>query len=61
MFKLGGAQAIAALAYGTETVPKVDKIFGPGNAWVTEAKAQVDRDPDGAAHRLCRPARRKCW
>jgi len=49
VFKLGGAQAIAAMAYGTETVPKVDKIFGPGNKWVTEAKAQVDRDPAGAA------------
>jgi histidinol dehydrogenase len=49
VFKLGGAQAIAALAYGTQTVPKVDKIFGPGNTWVTEAKAQVDRDPAGAA------------
>jgi histidinol dehydrogenase len=49
VFKLGGAQAIAALAYGTESVPKVDKIFGPGNTWVTEAKAQVDRDPAGAA------------
>jgi histidinol dehydrogenase len=49
VFKLGGAQAVAALAYGTATVPKVDKIFGPGSQWVTEAKAQVDRDPDGAA------------
>jgi histidinol dehydrogenase len=49
VFKLGGAQAIAAMAYGTESVPKVDKIFGPGNTWVTEAKAQVDRDPGGAA------------
>jgi histidinol dehydrogenase len=49
VFKAGGAQAVAAMAYGTDTVPKVDKIFGPGNAWVTEAKAQVDRDPDGAA------------
>jgi histidinol dehydrogenase len=49
VFKLGGAQAIAAMAYGTESVPKVDKIFGPGNTWVTEAKAQVDRDPAGAA------------
>jgi histidinol dehydrogenase len=49
VFKLGGAQAIAALAYGTETVPKVDKVFGPGSVWVTEAKAQVDRDPYGAA------------
>lgn len=41
IFKLGGAQAIAALAYGTETVPKVDKIVGPGNAFVAEAKRQV--------------------
>ena len=49
VFKLGGAQAVAAMAYGTESVPKVDKIFGPGNTWVTEAKAQVDRDPSGAA------------
>jgi len=49
VFKLGGAQAVAAMAYGTVTVPKVDKIFGPGNTWVTEAKAQVDRDPAGAA------------
>lgn len=40
VFKLGGAQAVAAMAYGTESVPKVDKIFGPGNTWVTEAKAQ---------------------
>ncbi len=49
VFKLGGAQAVAAMAYGTETVPKVDKVFGPGNIWVTEAKSQVDRDPYGAA------------
>jgi histidinol dehydrogenase len=49
VFKLGGAQAIAAMAYGTESVPKVDKIFGPGNAWVTAAKLQVANDPDGAA------------
>ena len=41
IFTLGGAQAIAALAYGTETVPKMDKIFGPGNRFVTEAKTQV--------------------
>lgn len=41
IFKIGGAQAIAALAYGTETVPKVDKIVGPGNAFVAEAKRQV--------------------
>lgn len=49
VFKLGGAQAIAALAYGTQSVPKVDKIFGPGNAWVTAAKLQVANDPEGAA------------
>ncbi len=49
VFKLGGAQAIAALAYGTATVPKVDKIFGPGNAWVTAAKTEVAADPAGAA------------
>ncbi len=41
IFKVGGAQAIAAMAYGTETVPKVDKIVGPGNIYVTEAKRQV--------------------
>ncbi|MBQ4259339.1 MAG: histidinol dehydrogenase [Lachnospiraceae bacterium] len=41
VFKVGGAQAVAALAYGTETVPKVDKIVGPGNAFVAEAKRQV--------------------
>ena len=41
IFKMGGAQAIAALAYGTESVPRVDKIVGPGNAFVAEAKRQV--------------------
>lgn len=41
IFKVGGAQAIAALAYGTETIPRVDKIVGPGNAFVAEAKKQV--------------------
>jgi histidinol dehydrogenase len=49
IFKAGGAQAIAAMAFGTETVPPVNKIFGPGNAWVTEAKSQVAASPDGAA------------
>jgi histidinol dehydrogenase len=49
VFLAGGAQAVAAMAYGTATIPAVDKIFGPGNAWVTEAKLQVSRDPDGAA------------
>jgi len=44
VFKLGGAQAVAAMAYGTESVPKVDKIFGPGNSWVTLAKQLVSRD-----------------
>ena len=49
IFKVGGAQAIAAMAYGTETIPKVDKVFGPGNAWVTAAKTAVASDPGGAA------------
>ncbi len=49
VYKLGGAQAVAAMAYGTESVPKVDKIFGPGNAWVTAAKTEVAADPAGAA------------
>ncbi len=49
VFKLGGAQAVAAMAYGTATVPKVVKIFGPGNAWVTAAKQIVAQDADGAS------------
>ena len=49
VFKAGGAQAISAMAYGTESVPKVAKLFGPGNAWVTAAKTQVAQDPCGAA------------
>lgn len=49
VFKIGGAQAIAALAFGTETVPKVNKLFGPGNAWVTAAKSLVAQDPAGPA------------
>ncbi len=49
VYQVGGAQAIAAMALGTETVPAVDKIFGPGNAWVTEAKRQVSQRLDGAA------------
>ncbi len=44
IFKLGGAQAIAAMAYGTESVPRVEKIFGPGNAWVTAAKSEIAGD-----------------
>ncbi|MEL6449173.1 MAG: histidinol dehydrogenase [Pseudomonadota bacterium] len=49
VFRIGGAQAIAAMAYGTDSVPKVHKVFGPGNAFVTEAKSQVSADPAGAA------------
>jgi histidinol dehydrogenase len=49
VFRIGGAQAIAALAYGTQSVPKVEKLFGPGNAWVTAAKQLVASDPEGAA------------
>ncbi len=44
IYKAGGAVAIAAMAYGTETIPKTDKIFGPGNAYVMEAKQQVSQD-----------------
>lgn len=49
IYTVGGAQAIAALAYGTQTIAAVDKIFGPGNAFVTEAKRQVSNDFAGAA------------
>ena len=49
VFKIGGAQAVAAMAYGTASVPAVAKIFGPGNAWVTAAKTLVAMDPEGAA------------
>jgi histidinol dehydrogenase len=49
VFKVGGAQAIAAMAYGTQSIPKCDKLYGPGNAWVTAAKMLVAQDPDGAA------------
>ena len=49
VFKVGGAQAIAAMAYGTASVPKCDKVFGPGNAWVTAAKLLVANDAAGAA------------
>ncbi|HTT04327.1 MAG TPA: histidinol dehydrogenase [Steroidobacteraceae bacterium] len=49
VFKIGGAQAVAAMAYGTASVPKVAKLFGPGNAWVTAAKQLVAADPHGAA------------
>jgi histidinol dehydrogenase len=49
IFKVGGAQAIAAMAYGTAAIPKCDKIFGPGNSWVTAAKMLVAQDSEGAA------------
>lgn len=49
VFKAGGAQAVAAMAYGTRSVPKVDKIFGPGTALTTAAKQIVAADPNGAA------------
>ncbi|WP_331828675.1 histidinol dehydrogenase [Candidatus Blochmannia sp. SNP] len=49
IYQIGGSQAIAAMGFGTESVPKVDKIFGPGNAWVTEAKRQINFAPNGTA------------
>jgi histidinol dehydrogenase len=49
VFKLGGAQAIAAMALGTASVPRCDKLFGPGNAWVDEAKRQAAQRPGGLA------------
>ena len=49
IFKIGGAQAVAAMGYGTETVPKVYKIFGPGNQYVTSAKMLLSIEPNGAA------------
>ena len=49
IFKVGGAQAVAAMAYGSESIPKCDKIFGPGNAYVTAAKILAAQDPEGAA------------
>lgn len=49
IFALGGAQAIAAMACGTGSVPRCNKLFGPGNAWVTEAKLQISAEPGGPA------------
>jgi histidinol dehydrogenase len=49
VFKAGGAQAIAAMGLGTQSIPACAKIFGPGNAWVTEAKQQISAIPGGAA------------
>ena len=60
VFKIGGAQAIAAMAYGTQSVPKVDKVFGPGNSWVTAAKLVVANDPM-AQRSICPLVRPKCW
>lgn len=47
IYQVGGSQAIAAMGFGTESIPKVDKIFGPGNTWVTEAKRQINLQPNG--------------
>ena len=60
VYKMGGAQAIAALAFGTDSVRKVDKIFGPGSAWVTAAKQIVAADP-AAPPSICRPDPPKSW
>ncbi len=49
IYLCGGAQAVTAMAYGTQSIPKVDKIYGPGNSFVTEAKQQVSQDVKGAA------------
>jgi len=49
VFKVGGAQAIAAMGLGTQSIPACAKLFGPGNAWVTEAKQQISAMPGGAA------------
>ncbi|HEX7341688.1 MAG TPA: histidinol dehydrogenase [Rhodanobacteraceae bacterium] len=49
VFRVGGAQAIAAMALGTESIPACDKLFGPGNSWVTEAKRQAAAEPGGPA------------
>ena len=49
IYAVGGAQAIAALAYGSESIAPVDKVFGPGNAFVTAAKMLASQDPNGAA------------
>ncbi len=49
VFKIGGAQAVAAMAFGTASIERCEKIFGPGNSWVTEAKRQIAQDQAGAA------------
>ena len=57
VFTVGGAQAVAAMAFGTASIPKVDKIFGPGNRFVTEAKVQVSAM---GIPIICPPAHRRC-
>lgn len=49
IYQIGGSQAIAAMGFGTESIPKVDKIFGPGNIWVTEAKRQINYRNNGVS------------
>lgn len=49
IYKVGGAQAIAAMGYGTSSIPKVNKIIGPGNTWVMQAKMLIAEDPEGAS------------
>jgi histidinol dehydrogenase len=60
VFKLGGAQAIAAMAYGSASVPKCDKLFGPGNAWVDRSQAAGRAGGRSRAIDMP-PGRRKCW
>ena len=59
VYLAGGAQAVAAMAFGTETVPRVDKIFGPGNQYVTRAKSLSSPRPGRPS--ICRRARRRSW
>ena len=58
IYKVGGAQAIAAMAFGTETIPNVSKIFGPGNQYVTKAKQLISRR---ALPLICQLAHRRYW
>lgn len=60
IYKVGGAQAISATAFGTGSIPKVDKIFGPGNAYVTEAK-RGSASVWTARRLICLPVRLRCW
>ena len=61
IFKVGGAQAVAAMAYGTESVPKCDKIFGPGNAYVTAAGEYCRRRVLTEPRWTCRLERARSW